>query len=1563
MTPLLAVLLVLSLLHNVAAYTDTPQLGPINDRFLEWREKGASPGRAYVPDPVDRSHLRPTVPKEELPERFDWRDHNGMTPVGNQGDCGACWSFATCAVLESWLKIHENEVWDFSENHIKNTHGFDIGHCDGGNAGMSTAYLARNSGPVLENEDPYDPNDSFSPIDIQAQKVMTSAPVFVQYKGERREIQEALMSRGPLMGVMYQDDALFDAATNTYYSANERFWGNHGIVFIGWDNDKEVPGAPGRGAWICKNSWGTDWGDNGYFYLSYYDACYDSEDTKIAVGFFDLLPADTYSHIYQHDPLGMTGSIGYGTETAYAANVFTAVDDASIVAVGVYAVATHTGYEIAVYDDGISGGTFTNPISSVSGVFLQAGYYVVDLPDAVAVTTDQEFAVVVRFETPGVPFPIPIERPISGYAAPTAESGQSYVSRNGDVFTDIHAGNFPNTNACIKAFAVQQPPDEGEDELEGEGEEEEGEREGELEGEEEGEGEMEGEGALPMLLTSIAELQDIGRAAGYPLDGHYILGADIDARETANWNDGAGFSPIGDADAPFTGVFDGGGHVIRGMVIDRPERDYVGLFAYVGEGGRVENMTVEASLIMGHHHVGALAGLNAGTITHCSTTARVMGNRYVGGLLGLNSYGAVLNCHATGDATGENQVGGLAGATWNGRMSHCYATGAATGVRAVGGLVGDTVASDITQCYAAGAATGHSQIGGLTGALWSGAVLNCYATGATAGDAFVGGLVGDNVAGAIYQCYAVGAATGETNTGGLAGCLTGGYADASFWDHAIGGPDNDIGMGLSTEQMQTLTTFTGAGWDFEAVWYMLDGGSYPYLAALPQGLVPYVTDISEANAVTAIESVGLAARISHAYSDAVPADTVISQGITAGASINMGTAVPLVVSRGPEFVPVPHVTGMALADAEAAITAAGLTVGLVDERYDNTIPAGTVISQHPSGGTMIVPGSPVDLVASHGPDINEGEGHDEGETQWVDVPNVVGISAAKALETLQGAGLSQGAITHERNVLVPLSHVLRQQPAAGATVPVGAAVALVVSSGIYPARPQQFIASGGARRVQLRWAPNREGNLSGYRVYRRAEDETTYTLLDTLTADVTRKDDTDVTAGNLYYYRLTAVADELESVYAGPVSARAGVATVRLSDVNLDVGTCGSVGLSVSDMAGVEITGFSVAIVYNQDVVDSERIGVRHTAITRNMPIAVDDSTPGVVSISAAFDAPVQFAGVGRLFHLDMCVRDDAPEEECSTLAFSDASFTFADGDTLEIDLSDSAALCFDQTCGKPGDMDNDGRITAPDAALALDISVGALDADACHWMAGDLNNDGMIDCADAVIIMRMARGASGSPGETERTLADVWDDAPADASVEISLPNETTTTPGALLELPVTVKNASGLTGLNISVAFPSVSSGLTLEHYTPGALLSDSTQQSQQDGHFLRLGVAADTDMFLTQGEDGVEALLLHFRVSENARPGTILPVHLVNVKLAGPFGEDFEWYTDVTVHGGHVRIQASVPGDDDEGEIKPPTRSTGCGFPGCNKKGDVSTTLERWLGNWLLLGLALLILARRR
>jgi len=393
--------------------------------------------------------MKNAMPREEAregaPASYDLRDYGYVTPVKDQGACGSCWAFASYGFLESCLLKNVSETWDFSENHLKNYHGFDWGSCSGGNTDISTAYLARWSGPVLEADDPYYPWDNRPSPGGPCQKYVTD--VYWFYNDS--DIKDGIMNYGAQYVSMYIDSAYYDPGTYTYYY-NGGTDTNHGVTLIGWDDYKAVPGAPGNGAWLIKNSWGAGWGDNGYFWISYYDTA----AVQYGTAFYGTAPPITYLTNYDYDPYGWVSSIGVGTDNLWGANIFTATEDEDLAAVGFYAGVENTSYEIYVYDD-FDGSSFSNLLGATSGTVPWSGYHTISLPAPIALTNGDDFGIVMKFTTPGYIYPAPVELFYSGYcSAASANPGESYYSTDGTTFYDLTTGFDPTANFCIRGLTL-----------------------------------------------------------------------------------------------------------------------------------------------------------------------------------------------------------------------------------------------------------------------------------------------------------------------------------------------------------------------------------------------------------------------------------------------------------------------------------------------------------------------------------------------------------------------------------------------------------------------------------------------------------------------------------------------------------------------------------------------------------------------------------------------------------------------------------------------------------------------------------------------------------------------------------------------------------------------------------------------------------------------------------------------------------------------------------------------------------------------------------------------------
>jgi len=324
----------------------------------------------------------------------------------------------------------------------------------------------------------------------------------------------------------------------------------------------------------------------------------------------------------------------------------------------------------------------------------------------------------------------------------------------------------------------------------------------------------------------ISDPNELGAIYYYSARAHYCLSNSVDL-SGIRW--GMAVIPW------FEGTFEGNGHAISNLQIQGS--DYLGLFGKLGAGAMVSNLNLEAADVNGTGHcVGGLAGWNGslneagGVLANCYGNGTVAGNGYVGGLVGLmggseDAHGVLTNCSSTCTVSGGSCVGGLVGyCDWDGIVTGCHSEGAIAATGAVGGLVGSNQGS-ITASYSAGIVN------------WSGW-----------GWEAAGGLAGEN-AGSITRCGSSADVNGWWSVGGLVG--SGGNCYACFWDIETSGQiTSGGGTGLTTAEMQDITTYLNAGWDFVGeirngtwdAWEILPG-DYPKLRYLdgdgpvmPEGL-------------------------------------------------------------------------------------------------------------------------------------------------------------------------------------------------------------------------------------------------------------------------------------------------------------------------------------------------------------------------------------------------------------------------------------------------------------------------------------------------------------------------------------------------------------------------------------------------------------------------------------------------------------------------------------------------------------------------------------------------------
>jgi predicted transcriptional regulator len=297
-----------------------------------------------------------------------------------------------------------------------------------------------------------------------------------------------------------------------------------------------------------------------------------------------------------------------------------------------------------------------------------------------------------------------------------------------------------------------------------------------------------------ILIHNISELQNID----LDLNASYALANDIDASSTKNWNGGKGFEPIGndsgthydnqtsewDFTTAFNGSFDGRGHNITGLWMDRAETGLVGLFGLIDGHSRISNLSL--------------------------VSAEISGRTAVGGIVGSCNFSTVTNCHFNGTIKQGGNMGGIVGETYFATITYCTFNGRIdTRSYYNGGIVGNLWVSTVANCSSSGTLLSGEIAGGIAGQSAGGGIFNCHSDVSIDGDMSTGGIVGIN-GGIISNCYSTGPLHGERNyLGGIAATNGGTIANCSSTG-PVGGGALYVG-GLVGENQGTISNCSASG--------------------------------------------------------------------------------------------------------------------------------------------------------------------------------------------------------------------------------------------------------------------------------------------------------------------------------------------------------------------------------------------------------------------------------------------------------------------------------------------------------------------------------------------------------------------------------------------------------------------------------------------------------------------------------------------------------------------------------------------------------------------------------
>jgi C1A family cysteine protease/dipeptidyl aminopeptidase/acylaminoacyl peptidase len=418
------------------------QEAPLNPDYIKFTDdlaKGVvNSNYGYIPPRTDLSHLS-SIPLTSdrlftslsLPGIWDWRTQGKVTPVKDQGDAGTCWIFGTLASLESRVAIIDNQIYDFSEQNLITTVDpawvYLIGNrVDGGGNSFKATDTLTKKGTRPESDQPY------KTATLNTETCNESTPILQRVNdfrliansaGQISEIKNAIYSYGPVSAAYYTNNTWYYPG-KIYYYPNCPNPPNHMIAIVGWDDTISHPAGGSTGAWIVKNSWGSSWGNNGYFYLCYGSANLQevgSYHSNSSVGYEAYNPGE---RIYYWDEAGMYESIGFPNSptptSAWMRNIFIASKSGKLTSVDFWTTSNNAQYQIYVKN---SSDTL---LGTQSGNCEEMGYYSIPLAPSITLTSGQQFKIDLKMTTPGYNWPMPVETVESNYCEPPIQTGVSF---------------------------------------------------------------------------------------------------------------------------------------------------------------------------------------------------------------------------------------------------------------------------------------------------------------------------------------------------------------------------------------------------------------------------------------------------------------------------------------------------------------------------------------------------------------------------------------------------------------------------------------------------------------------------------------------------------------------------------------------------------------------------------------------------------------------------------------------------------------------------------------------------------------------------------------------------------------------------------------------------------------------------------------------------------------------------------------------------------------------------------------------------------------------------------
>ena len=392
-----------------------------------------------------------------IPSRYNLTE---VTPVKDQGSNGNCWAFAAISSLESCILKATGEIYDLSESNMKNLmalfsdYGWKMTPNTGGYDKMGYGYLVSWLGPVNESDDPYIIGTVLSPVMESIFHIQNVLFLNRNNFTDNDAIKKAILMYGGVATSMNWTSSYL-SGSSYYYNGNKA--ANHAVTIVGWDDNysktkfKNTP--PGDGAWIIKNSWGTGSGEEGYYYVSYYDTVMAKPGKLEGNYVFVFNESMKYDKNYQYDIPGKTDYFLNFTSTVWYKNSFISTDNEYLSAVSTYFM-KETDWEVSIYVNDV--------LKHVQSGHSPNSYSTIELSQFIPLAIGDEFEIIFKITVEG-DAGVPISEAVSLNHEMYHEN-ISFISYDGENWADLYdlpwsypSHTYASQVACIKAFTIFNP--------------------------------------------------------------------------------------------------------------------------------------------------------------------------------------------------------------------------------------------------------------------------------------------------------------------------------------------------------------------------------------------------------------------------------------------------------------------------------------------------------------------------------------------------------------------------------------------------------------------------------------------------------------------------------------------------------------------------------------------------------------------------------------------------------------------------------------------------------------------------------------------------------------------------------------------------------------------------------------------------------------------------------------------------------------------------------------------------------------------------------------------------